>query len=92
MRSHCGQLCLHFQSELTQQKGGGRTARKLKLKAASLAVPTPILVGSGRSQPLKDSFQREGARAGGKAIWLLQFSMVLFNPDTNLANKPNSGT
>lgn len=29
---------------------------------------------------------------GGKGICLHQFSMILFNPDTNLATKPNSGT
>lgn len=90
MNSHCGQLCVLFQSEAdtAEEEEGEREwgGKKVKLKAPSSCLPSSILVGSGHSQPLKDLFQREGI--GWERNLALQFS-ILFNPDTNLANKPN---
>lgn len=90
MSSHCGQLSILFQRELTQQKeqAGGK---KSPVKSTISCLPDSHF-GWLRAQPASQRLVSKGGDAGGKGIWLLQFSMILFNPDTNLANKPNSGT
>ena len=78
----------------TAERGGRERrgeARKVKLKAPSSCLPSSHF-GWLRAQPASQRLVSKAGDMGGKGIWLLQFSMILFNPDTNLANKPNPGT
>lgn len=88
MERKCAQLCFLFQPELTQQKGaggGGGCWQGVQRKAAALVSPFPFWLAQGAAS--LPGLVSKGGSAGGKGICLFQFSMILFNPDINLANK-----
>lgn len=83
--------CACSSSQQRGVEGGVGEGKKSQVKSSISCLPNPIFLGAGRSQPLHRLVSKRGG-AGGKGLCLLQFSMILFNPDTNLATKPNSGT
>lgn len=88
MERKCAQLCFLFQPELTQQKGaggGGGCRQEKSSKKRHLVSPFPFWLAQGAASLPR--LVSKGGSAGGKGICLFQFSMILFNPDINLANK-----
>lgn len=68
MNSHCGQLCVLFQSELTAERGGRERsgeARKVKLKAPSSCLPSSHF-GWLRAQPASQRLVSKGGDGVGK--------------------------